>query len=519
MIDPMSPPGRRWVLLPPGLRVAPMGIRIAAWVIDSLILGLLHGGFWVVAVAFGAVGIDPEAQRQLQASPLTLPTVAPYHANMTFLAVMMAVFVAINVAYATFFWAVLRGMPGQKLLSLQVGSAATGRNLSIGRALIRAILALGIPMSAVAGLLLGVFALETSVPWQDLLNPQPAGPTEAWLANWSGVLDIAILAAVGWPALLLIWTGANPRRQGLHDRLAGSLVVGKARASASAYYGYPAYGPAFGAPGSVPPVAVPPGVVPPGPLPPGVVPPDAWPTIPGAAGIGRPPSSAGADADQSEAPADAAAAQNDGPGSTEVPEFQPPPAGWTNPYGLPPGQAPGPDKQSPWLAPLGQSGGRSGVHVATVNRRFAAYAFDCVFVYVIYVMTASIVVASFVPSTTGTLDERTFILLGLAGGLEQLAYFAGGWRLRQGTIGQRLFRLKVADVTTGKRLGSMDAIVRWAVLQGPFALVTIVPSGARDLVILVAGGWTLYLFYTTIVDPDQRGLHDRFLNSRVSQEI
>ena len=41
----------------------------------------------------------------------------------------------------------------------------------------------------------------------------------------------------------------------------------------------------------------------------------------------------------------------------------------------------------------------------------------------------------------------------------------------------------------------------------------------RDVVILVASGWMLYLFYTTIVDPDQRGLHDKFLNSKVTQEV
>jgi ABC-type transport system involved in cytochrome c biogenesis permease subunit len=64
----------------------------------------------------------------------------------------------------------------------------------------------------------------------------------------------------------------------------------------------------------------------------------------------------------------------------------------------------------------------------------------------------------------------------------------------------------------------MDALVRWAVLQGPFALASIAPGGVRDLTILVASGWMLYLFYTTMIDPDQRGLHDRFLNTRVSQE-
>ena len=171
------------------------------------------------------------------------------------------------------------------------------------------------------------------------------------------------------------------------------------------------------------------------------------------------------------------------------------------------------------MAPFGRVDGRSGLHVATINRRLAAYGFDCLLVYLIYLVTASVVAPVLVPSSTGTLDDRTFILLGLAGGVEQLAYFTAGWKLRKGTVGQRFFQLKVADATTGKALGWMDAIVRWAVLQGPFALASIVPSSARGPVVLLAGGWILYLFYSTIIDPDQRGLHDRFLNSRVSQEV
>jgi hypothetical protein len=123
------------------------------------------------------------------------------------------------------------------------------------------------------------------------------------------------------------------------------------------------------------------------------------------------------------------------------------------------------------------------------------------------------------PSTATTLDDRTFIFVGLAGGVEQFIYFATGWVFRGGSIGQRLFHLELADATTGKRLGWIDALVRWAVLQGPFALTTIVPGAMRDVVILVASGWMLYLFYTTIVDRDQRGLHDKFLNSKVTQKV
>ncbi len=498
MIYPIEPRGQAAIQLPPGLRLAGMRVRIGAWLVDSLILGLFHAGFWIVALLVGAVGIDPEAQRQMEASPLTLPDVAPYRANLNLLAAMMAVFVVLNVAYATIFWVRFRGMPGQKLLSLQVRSAGTGMSLSFGRALIRAVVAVGIPMGSVAGLIFAILALETSVPWQAVLDPQPGGPGEVWLSTYALPVDLAILGAFAWPVILLISTVASPLHQGIHDRLADSLVVGKVAPSQSFYGYYAGYGAAYGPPDSLPPGSLPPGVVPPGAIPPGLA-------APGSAlgGVEGPAGDASA-----EAPSPSAEGQD------RLPD-----AGWTNPYGLPPGQVPGPDKRSPWLSPLGQSGTRSGLHVATVNRRLAAYAVDCVLVYMVYVLTAAAVVATLLPSTTTTLDERTFILLGLVGGLEQMAYFAVGWRLRQGTIGQRLFRLTVTDVTTGKALGWMDVIVRWAVLQGPFALVTIVPEGARDLVILVAGGWILYLFYTTIVDPDQRGLHDRFLNSKVSQDV
>lgn len=474
--------GRAGIQLPSGLGVAGMGVRVAAWLIDSLILGVLHAGFWILVAAAGVITIDPEAQRQMEASPLTLPAVAPYRANLTLLAAMMTVFVILNVLYATFFWWKLRGLPGQRLLALQVGSAATGRNLSFGRAVIRAVTAVGIPMAAVAGLLYGIFALETSVPWQDLLNPTPGGPAEAWLSKWSLPLDLALLGAVAWPGLLLASSAASSRRQGLHDRLAGSLVVGKARAIPSAPYGYyPGYGSAYRPPGTIPPGAWPPGAWPPGVVAPG--PTSGEQTGPAAQG-----------------------------------DLEAPPAESAGVGGVPTEGSSGPGGVSPWLAPPGRSDARPAIRVGPVNRRLAAYLFDCVLVYMVYLLTASIAVAALIPSSATTLDERTFILIGLAGGLEQILYFVSGWTLRRGTLGQRFFHLRVADVVTGKALGPMDALVRWAVLQGPFALASIAPGGVRDLTILVASGWMLYLFYTTMIDPDQRGLHDRFLNTRVSQE-
>lgn len=148
-----------------------------------------------------------------------------------------------------------------------------------------------------------------------------------------------------------------------------------------------------------------------------------------------------------------------------------------------------------------------------------AYFFDCVFVYILFSFTSSLLTAALVPSAATNPDDRTLILLGLVGGLEQLAYFVSGWVVWQGTLGQRLMHVRTVQATTGKAIGWMDGLVRWAILQGPFALMTIVPSGLRIVVLMAATTWSLYLLYTTVTDSDLRGLHDQFLNSRVVDDI
>jgi len=86
-------------------------------------------------------------------------------------------------------------------------------------------------------------------------------------------------------------------------------------------------------------------------------------------------------------------------------------------------------------------------------------------------------------------------------------------------MGQRLMHIEVADATTGKALGWMDAFLRWAIMQGPIALVTIVPEVARAPVVFVATAWVFYLYYSTQTNRNWQGLHDRFVNSRVAQEV
>jgi uncharacterized RDD family membrane protein YckC len=156
--------------------------------------------------------------------------------------------------------------------------------------------------------------------------------------------------------------------------------------------------------------------------------------------------------------------------------------------------------------------------VVTIGRRVAAYLFDCAVVFIVFLTIVEVAAAAFLNSPT-VLDERTYILFFLAGGVLQIAYFTVGWVVWKGTPGQRLMHMRVTDAATGKGLSWMDALARWAIMQGPFALATIVPLAAQQFVGPAAAGWTVWLLYSTLKDPDHRAIHDRFVNSHVTLAV
>ncbi|HEX7490109.1 MAG TPA: RDD family protein [Candidatus Limnocylindrales bacterium] len=485
-----TPAGPDKYPLPAGLRVAAMSTRLLAWVVDGVILGGFQIAFWMVAAVFGALSVNPVAQKEIEASPMTLPSVAPYDANLPFLAALLVGFVLLNVAYATFFWARFRGLPGQRLASLQVASAETGRSLSPGKALVRAIVAVGLPVGALGAMLFSAMAIETTVPWSEIVNSSSGATTSSVLTNWSLLLDAAMLVLVLVPIFLLVGTIASATRQGPHDRLAGSLVVGRAASPMIAEpYGRGAF--------------------------PGQLSGQGPEQIPG-----------------------------QGPGQPGTPGYWP---GYENPpgvgpsYGAPPEYPPSAPDATPdapgggWSAPAGSSVSPAGLDssrvrspgddhsgtaiAATVGRRAVAYLLDCILVYGMWGLLDTAMTATFLPTGTGNYTERNLILIGLAGGLFQLVYFAFSWKFFRATLGQRAMHLQVVQFTSGKAISWMDAVVRWAVIQGPFALATIVPLVARSVALPAAACWLAILFYSTQKDPNARGLHDRFVGTRVSIDL
>ncbi len=472
--------------LPAGLEVARMSARIGAWIVDTIIFAVIAGVVLAVASAAGALSVNPDARVQLETSPGTLPTVTPYLANLPLLAVFAAAFVVVSVVYATVLVARLRGLPGQLLGSLQVGDFQTGRNLSLFRSFVRAVVSVGIPAAGAAVLLFTAVALEAAVPWSDVVDPQPGGPAELWLSSRTVPLMVALVALFVWPVVLLMWTASSPGRRGPHDVAARSQVVGRARQS----YGYgmaagrAPWQSAAGAPFGYPPGELPPGIVQSDPansslnphapeLPQSRL--DTWLDV----WLRRPRPAA------------------DGSDSPRVPM-------WPRPAveGELPSRLPG----------------------ATVSRRAVAYAIDCVTVYTIFGFVQSLLLqlvfkTAISPDTSlPVVDEKTSILLGLMGGILQILYFVPSWVVLKATLGQRLTHISVADATTGKPLSWMDAFLRWAIVQGPLALVTIVPQVAVGIVSFVGMLWVFFLLYATQNNADWRGLHDRFVNSRVAQE-
>ncbi len=174
--QPSSAPGRLEVPGAPGLSFADTASRFVAWLIDSLIVGVI--GF-IVAVALG-FGRTTVIQTGTSISTNTSVTGAAFAVP----------FALIGLAYFVFFWTGgRRATPGQQIFHLQVGNAFDGRGLALTQAVRRWI---------GYGSWIGLFAIF-----------------------WTG----ATLVELVWVIALLVTTVGSPTKQGLHDRFANSAVV------------------------------------------------------------------------------------------------------------------------------------------------------------------------------------------------------------------------------------------------------------------------------------------------------
>ena len=516
------------VQLRPGLGIAATGSRVAAWFLDRLLFLALAFLLAVAAMVAGAVDINPVATQQVdQGTSASLVAVPLLIVNTNLLIVFGILWVVLQYAYAALSWTMLRGTPGQRLLGLQVADLRTGRNLSIWRSTLRWLVLESVPQISLAVFMILVVRMMGD------LAPSEYGAggtsTASLMSNSTYVAvsvvgNVAVLLSVGWRLALLVTTTTHKQKRGPHDRIAGSVAVGKVSASAywaQAAYGGPGWpggfapGPSYGAgypqgpghPSGPQGQQVPQWPSPPGPdAPPAGASPNSWPSP----GSWPPPGD----------PATPPAASEQAPDG-----WTPPSVGWRPP--APDGTRPTPagsgqtrDPNSTWEPPnVSLQASRLadgstlpvGLRVASIGRRLGAYVIDCVVVLFFYNLCLGLL--------GSTQTEKQAIIAGVLGGLGQLIYFVGGWKLYRGTLGQRMLNLQVGNVHTGAALPWGDAFVRWGILQGPFALATVVPLVVSLVVTLAAAGWSAFLLYEAYYKPDRRALHDRAVHSLVAQTV
>jgi uncharacterized RDD family membrane protein YckC len=173
-----------------GLRFAEVGPRFVAWLVDSILVGLVAGVISIPIFLAMTSGYDWGRLFEMAS------TGRPFTFDGELLAASLVtslVSAAISGVYFVFLWSSGgRATLGMRLLKLQIGNADDGQTLSLGQAFKR------------------WFAMGS---WAGILSAVP-------------LLGSAVgLAQFVWYIVLLVTTGSSPTRQGLHDRFARTAIV------------------------------------------------------------------------------------------------------------------------------------------------------------------------------------------------------------------------------------------------------------------------------------------------------
>lgn len=180
---------------PAGEPFASLSRRSLAWIVDVVVVtALIFVGVGAVDAVFGpTVRIHPEAA--------ALQDVMAADVGRVVLNALLAT--GLSAGYFVVPWAFLGGSPAQLALRMRVRGRPDGEPLPVGRALARWIL-LFPPFATISALTAGM-PLLGAVVW--------------------GI-------AVVWYLVLLLTTARSDTNQGLHDRIAGSVVRKRSREAA-----------------------------------------------------------------------------------------------------------------------------------------------------------------------------------------------------------------------------------------------------------------------------------------------
>ena len=207
---PATAPGMAWAPPPTsgtgygvpgagGLEYAGAGARFVAWFLDVILISIVGGAIsFAITMLLGGGDYWSSAFGGYVPGSMSEFTFDDELYGRILVAGFIGAVIAtlIDLAYFVLQWSSgARATLGMRLLGLQVGNATDGRTLDRGQALKR------------------WFAMG------------------AWLDVVAAIPVLGALVSLGqfiWYLVLLVTTASDPRRQGLHDRFAGTAVVKEA---------------------------------------------------------------------------------------------------------------------------------------------------------------------------------------------------------------------------------------------------------------------------------------------------
>jgi uncharacterized RDD family membrane protein YckC len=195
--------------LPLAAPIAPLGRRSAAYLVDSLVIGL---AYLVLGILFDSI-FGPLVAATPDGQALVVVAVNPLRVALELTATLV-----VDALYFAGCWSRWGATPGQRVLRIRVlleratGPAATGPA--------------GAGSAAAGSAHDTPVALPLEAAWRRWAVLAVLPIATGSLAG-SGAIDVSVLTVVNgaWFLLLLASTAADPLRRGLHDRVAGTIVV------------------------------------------------------------------------------------------------------------------------------------------------------------------------------------------------------------------------------------------------------------------------------------------------------
>ena len=213
------------------LAVAGLGRRSGAWIVDAFLASLLALIPFSVVVATGAVSLHTRVLDQLTADPHGTINESLVALNMPVVIAGVAVWMILRAAYFAGGWACFRGTLGQRLLSLNVVAVENSERLSVSRAIIRWLALEGVGQIVGAIALVMVANTLATLPFSQTAFGAAFSSTATASPSAKAADSLSSLASwssVAWSAALLVSAGTHAAKRGWHDRLAGSIVLGRA---------------------------------------------------------------------------------------------------------------------------------------------------------------------------------------------------------------------------------------------------------------------------------------------------